>query len=664
MKTTLKRGIGRSADVNGNGRAELPAGVLTPITRYEQPRKRRGFVGLLGRILFILVLAVISLLAGIGGGYWLEGEQTVVEIDRASRSDPHIRKAAKKLKIPLPGRPAIAIVIGQDFRRWAKADERGGRADTVMLMRADPDVGTLSMLSFPRDLLVDIQCPGRGSFQGPINAAFADCGLQGTVETVRHLTGVPIHYLVTIDYRGFIQTVDKLGGVWMDIDRRYFNDNSGGGPTFPPIDLQPGYQELSGREALSFVRYRHTDSDLYRIERQRLFMRALKERLSSSFKLTAIPKLTGVVRKNVKIGKGGNEALDPAEVRGWAFFALQLPAGRVFQSKIEGISGYNRLTTDPSNIQAAVEEFLTPDVDAPEKATAAALGQRPRLRGAGAPAPSRTSIVVLNGNGITGSAANASYLLGRRGYRTLPPPEGVLANAPKPWTLRTRVYFDPQHRGSRSAARAVANLFGSADVKGAMPPKIAPFANGGMLVVIVGATFHNTLAPAPVDRTPERKPPNVVRNPIATLGLLRSIRHRTDFPLMVPSLIERSSSTDFEKPLRIYPITKEHKAVRLTFRTGAQEYWGIEQTTWDDAPVLDAKNVSRRLGGRDYDLYFDGAHLHMAVLKTDKATYWVVNTLRDSLSNETMLAIARGLRPLDGGGKKAKKAKKAKRKKR
>jgi LCP family protein required for cell wall assembly len=656
MKTTLKRGVGRAAGANGNGRAVLPPGTLTPITRYEQPRRRRGILAVIARSLFLLLLALISLLVGIGGGYWLDGEQTVVDIDRASRRDPQIRKAAKKLDIALPGRPAIAIAVGQDFRRWAPEEERGGRADTVMLLRADPTLGTLSMLSFPRDLMVDIHCPGRGSFPGAINSAYALCGLQGTVETVKQLTGVPIHYLVTIDYRGFIQTVDKLGGVWMDIDRRYFNDNSGGGPTFPPIDLKPGYQELTGRQALSFVRYRHTDSDLYRIERQRLFMRALKERLSHSFKLTAIPKLTGVVRKNVKIGKGGGAALEPDEFRAWAFFALQLPPGRVYQSKIEGLSGYAQLTTDPANIQAAVEEFQSPDVDAGVKATAAALGERPKLPGASAPPPGRTSIVVLNGNGKTGSAANASYLLGRRGYTTLPPPEGVLANAPRShWPFRTAVYFDPTQRGSRSAAKAVANLFGSADIKGAMPPKIAPFANTAMLVVVVGQTFHGTLAPAPVDRTPERKAPNVVRNPSATLGLLRLIKQRAGFPLMVPSLIERSSAPDTEKPLRIYPITKDDKAVRLTFRTGAQEYWGIQQTTWDDAPVLGAKNLSRRLQGRDYDLYYDGARLHMVVLKTDEATYWVVNTLRDSLSNETMLAIARGLRPLDGEKKKKQK---------
>jgi LCP family protein required for cell wall assembly len=656
MKTTLKRGVGRSAQLNGNGRSTQPPGALTPITRYRQPGKR-GIVGILGRVLFFLLAACVSLLVGIGGGYWLEGEQTVLDISKASLRDPQIRKAAEKLEIPLPNRPAIAMAVGQDFRKWAKGDERGGRADTVMLMRADPKIGTLSMLSFPRDLLVDIRCPGRSSFQAPINSAFATCGLQGTVETVKQLTGLPIHYIVTIDYRGFIQTVDKLGGVWMDIDRRYFNDNSNRGPgsTFPPIDLMPGYQKLTGRAALSFVRYRHTDSDLYRIERQRLFMRALKERLSSSFKLTAIPKITGVVRRNVKIAQGGNTALDPDVFRGWAFFALQLPPGRVFQSKIEGLygsgTGGDPLQTDPSNIQSAVEEFQTPDVDAGEKATAAALGQRPRLRGVGAaPPPGRTSLVVLNGNGITGSAANASYLLGRRGYRTLPPPEGVLANAPTR-VLRTQVYFDPRQRGSRAAARSVANLFGAASVKGAMTPVLTRFANTAMLVVVVGNTFHNTLAPAPVDRTPQRRPPNVTRNPSATLGLLRSIKRRAGFPLMVPSLIERSSSIDFEKPLRIYPITNDDKAVRLTFRTGAQEYWGIQQTTWEDAPVLGSKNVSRRIGGRDFDLYYDGARLHMVVLKTDRAGYWVVNTLRDTLSNETMLSIARGLRPLDGGKK-------------
>jgi hypothetical protein len=87
--------------------------------------------------------------------------------------------------------------------------------------------------------------------------------------------------------------------------------------------------------------------------------------------------------------------------------------------------------------------------------------------------------------------------------------------------------------------------------------------------------------------------------------------------------------------------------VRLTFRTGGNQYWGIEMTDWDDAPVLDGRNFRHTLGGRRFDFYYRGPKLHMVVLRQGGATYWVVNSLLDTLSNETMIAIAKGLRPLD-----------------
>ena len=62
--------------------------------------------------------------------------------------------------------------------------------------------------------------------------------------------------------------------------------------------------------------------------------------------------------------------------------------------------------------------------------------------------------------------------------------------------------------------------------------------------------------------------------------------------------------------------------------------------------MLADKSFRHDIGGREFDLYYSGSHLHMAVLKDAEATYWVVNTLLDSLSNETMLAIAKGLKPL------------------
>jgi hypothetical protein len=86
--------------------------------------------------------------------------------------------------------------------------------------------------------------------------------------------------------------------------------------------------------------------------------------------------------------------------------------------------------------------------------------------------------------------------------------------------------------------------------------------------------------------------------------------------------------------------------VRLIFRAGLGQYWGVEQTRWDGAPVLDDKNFHRVIKGRKYDFYYHGTHLHMIVLHERGTLYWVVNTLLDDLSNETMIAIAKGLQPL------------------
>ena len=93
------------------------------------------------------------------------------------------------------------------------------------------------------------------------------------------------------------------------------------------------------------------------------------------------------MRNNVEIGQRSGE-ISGKTLLDYAFFAYGLPAGNFVQVKIDGITGTNELHTDPSNIQAAVQEFLHPDVEAPEKATAvahgtqAALEERPEPEGA------------------------------------------------------------------------------------------------------------------------------------------------------------------------------------------------------------------------------------------------------------------------------------------
>jgi hypothetical protein len=244
---------------------------------------------------------------------------------------------------------------------------------------------------------------------------------------------------------------------------------------------------------------------------------------------------------------------------------------------------------------------------------------------------------------VTGSASNASYELAQRRYRVIVPPDPLDRNT-TPDYFHTEVYFDPARPKAKAAARQVANLFGDAEVA-PIPQKLVRLSAGATLTVVVGRTFHGTIAPAPPDQTPKRQPPAVVENPGATIPLLRDVRRRVPFRLYYPRLIERTSSLDSDGPIRTYRIAKGHKAVRLVFQTG-DDFWGIEETDWNEAPVLQGPNFHHVIKGREYDFYYAGPRLHMVVLRRGGATYWVVNSLLDKLSNETMLAIAKSLRPL------------------
>lgn len=633
MRTTLKRGLGRAAP-DGNGHPVLPPGTLSPVSVYMQPPRRRR---LLRQALLWTGIAALVLVSGAIGGTYLYLHESVAAL---APKDPATKRAAHELKVVPANRPAIALVIGYDHR-LSDGKNAPSRSDTVMLVRADPETQSISLLSFPRDLLVQIHCPRVVPYTDRINAAYAKCGPQGTLDTVRALTGLDVNYLITVNFLGFVKLVDKLGGVWLDIDHRYFNDQ--GGPFgYAKIDLQPGYQKLDGRQALSYVRFRHTDSDIYRVARQQQFVKSFKNQIHDSFGISSLPSVLHTITDNVVVAQGGGHDVSFGTVKSYAAFAYGLPKGHVFQARINGLNGYAELTTASSNIANAVQEFTHPDVSSPEKATAVALGQKLKTT---APPPSSTTVTVLNGNGQPGSASTAGFLLGQRGYQILTPPNGLPANAPTFDYFRTDVYYDRGKRSAKAAATKVAKLFASADVA-PLPKKLARLSNGALVTAVVGQTFHDRLGAAPVDETPKREPPNVTAGASASRDLLRGLQGRAGFPLMVPTKIERSSWVDSTQPIRLYRVEKGHNAVRLVYHMGSNDYWGVEETDWEDAPALSDDSFTRHIGGRTYDLYYNGPHLHMVVLRADKARYWVVNSLLDSMSNETMLAIAKGLRPL------------------
>jgi LCP family protein required for cell wall assembly len=387
MKTTLKRGMGRGATVNGNGRPVYPPGVHTPMRRYRQPEPpRRSPWQMVRTVVLWVVLASVVVAGGAAGAAYLKTHQFLQAIAPKTKAD---RAAAKRLDLAIPGQPTVALVIGTD-RRKGKEAELTGRSDTLILVRADPGTNSLSMLSFPRDLIATIKCPGHPDGRDRINAAFSECGTVGAVETVRALTGLPINYFVTVNFRGFTDLVNKLGGVWLDVDHRYLCD-ANTCPGVSKISLLPGYQRVNATNALAYVRFRHFDSDLYRNARQQLFLKAMKSQISSQLDLDTVLKIMSAVEKNVVVGRGGGKALDPSTLKDYLYFAHGLPAGHVFQSKIEGLTGTNELSASPENIAVAVRDFVQPDVNAPEKARDVTLGIKRRSL---APPPRNISTTV------------------------------------------------------------------------------------------------------------------------------------------------------------------------------------------------------------------------------------------------------------------------------
>ncbi|HWH44498.1 MAG TPA: LCP family protein, partial [Thermoleophilaceae bacterium] len=138
-----------------------------------------------------------------------------------------------------PGEPQTLMVIGSDRRAKTSKDVQSGftggaRSDTVILVRLDPEKGATALLSLPRDLKVKI--PGAGTDK--LNAAYSIGGPKLTLKTVKLLTGLRINHVINVDFKGFREAVNEIDCVFMDVDRRYFNDNSGPGPDYAVIDVK------------------------------------------------------------------------------------------------------------------------------------------------------------------------------------------------------------------------------------------------------------------------------------------------------------------------------------------------------------------------------------------------------------------------------------------
>lgn len=250
---------------------------------------------------------------------------------------------------PQAGRAVNILVMGSDVRDGENAafgsDIEGMRSDTTLLVHVSADRTRADIVSIPRDLLVDIPAcalpdgsESRPQRSAMFNSAFALGGQGGQVEyaaactirTVEEMTGLFIDDFVVVDFTGFIQMVDALGGVPMCIPEDMYSEQA-------ELDLQAGFQTLSGRDALAYARARKNvgdGSDISRITRQQLLMAAMVRQVLSKNLLTDLPALYGFLDAATRSITAGPEIGQIPNMVGLANSLRSVPAGGVSMATV------------------------------------------------------------------------------------------------------------------------------------------------------------------------------------------------------------------------------------------------------------------------------------------------------------------------------------------
>ncbi|NCD10091.1 MAG: LytR family transcriptional regulator [Negativicutes bacterium] len=177
------------------------------------------------------------------------------------------------------------LVLGIDEREGEPA-----RADTIILASLFPEERQIKLLSIPRDTRLLI--PGHGNDK--INHAHVYGGINLVKSSVEEFTGIPIDYYVETNFQGFINMIDILGGVSLNVEKKMYKP-------LENIDLEPGLQTLNGYDSLAYVRYRDDGmGDIGRIGRQQNFIKVLAENTIRTSNVTKIPELVDEMKKYVK----------------------------------------------------------------------------------------------------------------------------------------------------------------------------------------------------------------------------------------------------------------------------------------------------------------------------------------------------------------------------
>jgi LCP family protein required for cell wall assembly len=238
------------------------------------------------KVIILSVVLVVALLVG-GGLLYLRGLDNNMDRDDffAGVGDRPPPAAAGSLNI---------LLLGSDSRDPDGSDGPY-RADTIMVMHIPSSHDQAYLISIPRDLWIYVppNADGtRGGHEAKVNASTAWGGVPLMVQTIEGYTGVRLDHVMLIDFGGFVEVTDALGGVEMDIEQTITSIHS------PNRTFEQGRQHLDGEEALDYIRqrYQFADGDFTRMRNQQRFLRALMDKATDTGTLANPAKLNAFLQ--------------------------------------------------------------------------------------------------------------------------------------------------------------------------------------------------------------------------------------------------------------------------------------------------------------------------------------------------------------------------------
>jgi polyisoprenyl-teichoic acid--peptidoglycan teichoic acid transferase len=436
----------------------------------------------------VVLLLILGAIVVLGYVVWDRTFRALGDIADAKDVRPEVVEAQESGPTPaLLQQPFNVLLIGVDARDTNPED--GARSDTLIVVRVDPVNQWASMLSIPRDTFVRI--PYRDDVEGgKITSAYTwgysnpeiygegtrpdEAGAALAADTVEEFLDIKIDYTAQVNFQGFEQLVDAIGGITVDVphtilDAEYPTEDYG----YERLLIEPGLQRMDGATALKYARTRHADNDFGRAARQQQVLQEAARELRQRGilqQVEALPQLIEAMRSSIQTTMPID---DLQTLRGMGELAQQIGTDRIM-----------RFSINPSTVALDERYDNRYDIhwDSAGVAQVAKEFQQGPLQ-ASADEPETATIQVQNGKGIKGLAGQISLDLELAGYTVADP-----ADAPTPDNPNTLVL---DYTGKPETRAKLGQFFGldPANVRDmTAEQEQAPF--GVDIVVLVGEDYQ------------------------------------------------------------------------------------------------------------------------------------------------------------------------------